>query len=261
MAGGSVLLLCAAIAWAGGDLWKDKPYQQWDEKDISKILGDSPWARIVHVEAPWRAHGAHPVAAAGAPASGGPAQPSGGMGKMGGSGGGYGTSGGSAPAAPQQQGGIDEGGAAPQAAYVIDWESSRTIREALARRAVLQGSIKEEQAEEILKQPVEEYQIFVYGPDMTPFLNAEEETLKSGAFLMTKKGKQKVAPDKIQILKTEDGKSVAKVMFLFPRKLPSGEEFITPSEKGAEFECKAGKTTLRSSFDFGKMADKQGLDL
>ena len=47
---------CMALAvavWASGDPWKDKPYQQWDAKDLQKIFQDSPWAHIVRVDAPW----------------------------------------------------------------------------------------------------------------------------------------------------------------------------------------------------------------
>src|SRR5579862_4582651 len=51
--------LLAAICWAGGDPWKDKPYAQWDDKDVQKVMSSSPWARIVPVTASW------------APASGG----------------------------------------------------------------------------------------------------------------------------------------------------------------------------------------------
>ena len=49
----SAIIILATLAFAGTDVWKAKPYQQWDQKDISKILGDSPWSKMVQVEAPW----------------------------------------------------------------------------------------------------------------------------------------------------------------------------------------------------------------
>ena len=49
----SAIIVLAALAFAGTEVWKAKPYQQWDQKDVSKILGDSPWSKIVQVEAPW----------------------------------------------------------------------------------------------------------------------------------------------------------------------------------------------------------------
>src|SRR2546426_2053975 len=51
----AVLLPAAAIA--ADDAWKSKPYQQWDTKDIQKVLTDSPWSRVVHMEAKWRGGG------------------------------------------------------------------------------------------------------------------------------------------------------------------------------------------------------------
>ena len=47
---------CIALAvavWASGDPWKDKPYQQWDSKDLQRIFQDSPWSHVVRVDAPW----------------------------------------------------------------------------------------------------------------------------------------------------------------------------------------------------------------
>lgn len=39
----STLTLCAA------DVWVAKPYTQWSDKDIRKIMTDSPWSRSVSV--------------------------------------------------------------------------------------------------------------------------------------------------------------------------------------------------------------------
>src|ERR1700723_384347 len=69
---GSIAVLLTAIVWAGDDPWKAQPYQQWDAKDVRKVLAPSPWARNAQVAAPWYGPGD-----AGDPASGGVAsQPS-----------------------------------------------------------------------------------------------------------------------------------------------------------------------------------------
>lgn len=52
----AVLLAClvlAVAAWAG-DPWKEKTYKEWNEKEVNRILSDSPWARVVTVPAFWR---------------------------------------------------------------------------------------------------------------------------------------------------------------------------------------------------------------
>ena len=47
-------LLLAALAWAGGDPWKSKPYQQWDANDMKKVFSDSPWSKVVQISATWK---------------------------------------------------------------------------------------------------------------------------------------------------------------------------------------------------------------
>src|SRR5271169_3374740 len=47
----------AAAVWASNDPWRDKPYQQWDSKDLQRIFQDSPWAHVVRVDAPWSSGG------------------------------------------------------------------------------------------------------------------------------------------------------------------------------------------------------------
>src|ERR1700690_3812653 len=85
---------CMALAvaiWASNDPWKDKPYQQWDAKDLQRIFQDSPWSHLVRVDAPWLGGGGGNDASNTPTSSGGVA--SGGHG-MGGGGGGYGGGGG-----------------------------------------------------------------------------------------------------------------------------------------------------------------------
>src|SRR5262245_60453128 len=33
-----------AVALSAAGVWEDKPFMQWSEKDVDKILTDSPWA-------------------------------------------------------------------------------------------------------------------------------------------------------------------------------------------------------------------------
>src|SRR5580698_9455464 len=48
-------LVASALAFAGNDPWTSKPYQQWDDKDIAKVLKISPWSHTEAVEMTWRA--------------------------------------------------------------------------------------------------------------------------------------------------------------------------------------------------------------
>src|SRR5258708_27300627 len=49
----SVMIAFAAAVWAGGEPWKGKPYQQWDDKDLQRIFTDSPWTRTTTITRTW----------------------------------------------------------------------------------------------------------------------------------------------------------------------------------------------------------------
>lgn len=239
-----VLGLGAAIAWAGGDPWKSKPYQQWDEKDVRKILSDSPWSKIVQVPAAWKTGG--DSAGVPDPATASASQehsPNGGiMGDRGG---------GAPPAAPQ----------VPQATFVVRWVSARTVREAILRSAVLSGRMKEEDAEKQASLAVEVYQVLIVGQDMKPFQGADEKSLIEKTYLLTKKTKQKVAAVGVEFQRGTDGKTVQAIAFAFPRKTAGGEATIASDEKSVEFYSSVAGANIRAGFDIPKMEDSQGRDL
>jgi hypothetical protein len=245
---------CMALAvavWASGDPWKDKPYQQWDAKDLQKIFQDSPWAHVVRVDAPWLGGGGNDNDASNTPVSSGGAAGHG----MGGSGGGGGGNSG---------GGGDYGGGAGggnQASFLVRWISSRTFRAAMIRDRVLRGQMTDADTQVELAKPVEGYEVVVTGPDMTPFQNMDDNALKASAGLTLKRSKTKLIPTTARIQKTQDGNKVAGVIFIFSAKSGNGEPAIPTEEKNAEFSCSAGKFTLKWSFDISKMSDTQGRDL
>jgi hypothetical protein len=247
---GCVALLLAAIVWAGGDPWKSKPYQQWDAKDVRKVLDASPWARSVQVEAPWL----NGDAAAGGTDSGSTAQP------------GPARSGQSPRTGPGGGGGAaDAASGGPQTAalamFLVRWSSSRTIREAVVRNLVIAGQMKDDAAAQELAKPVDTYEIVVAGPDMKPFQSVDEKILQNGAFLIDKKTKQKVAPSSVKIQNSEDGKKIQSVAFFFPRKSDSGISTVAADEKVVDFLCVVTNVKIEASFDTSRMMDSLGRDL
>lgn len=242
---GSFALLLAAMVWAGDDPWKAKPYQQWDAKDIRKVLDASPWARNVQVPAPWISAGdaldADGTRAASQPGPMRSAQ------------------------APQpggdRAGDLGSGAQTATVTFVVRWASSRTVREALVRSAILAGQIQEDAAAQQLAQPVETYEIVIAAPDMKPFQSVDEKILEHGTFLMDRKTKQKVVPTGVKILNSEDGKKVQSVAFFFPRKSDSGVATIGDDVKAVDFQCVVTNVKIEASFDASKMSDKLGRDL
>jgi hypothetical protein len=242
------VLVAGSIA-AANDPWKTKSYKDWTEKDVEKILTESPWVRTFSTTV-----NGVPTGREGA--IGGESAPN------------YGPSGssddsglnGGRPSAQNPPGAGDQPGAtAASPHFAVFWESSRTIREALARRQVLQGKMSEADAEKYLAQPQNDYQLVVQGDDMNVFQKYDERFAQENSILKLKKSKAKIAPTHVEFQKSESG-SLNAVVFSFPRKLSSGAPLILAGEKSIEFTCKLGGVLLDASFDPQKMADQTGPD-
>lgn len=264
------VVLLVSVAYAD-DVWKSKPYQQWELKDVQKILADSPWAHLVHVTASWRKPGDTTL----------PLEPGGTTPGNYGTQSGSGASGGGATSVPSS--GSMPGGPAsansgslaqnqailnsantPEATFAVRWFSAHAVRQALARAQVLGGAMTEADAAKALADEPTEVAITVVGQDMTPFLTVEEKDLAAKAFLQPKKqGKIPAAHVSIQRIpgrKPDDRTSIAAVVFYFAKKSASGDPILAPNEKSVEFLCEAGKATIKTSFDLSKMALSSGPD-
>lgn len=260
----ALIFAVAGLVYAANDVWKTKPYQQWDQNDLKEILTNSPWVKRTTVMASWGKGGA-------APADGGQypqgqqnqqnqqqtqtQQRPGSMGGGAGSGGGYG---GGNPATPEQNAPSMPQG--QEADFFVRWSSALTEREALARSAQLNGQYSEAQIQQYVNQTPSTYDVAVYGPDMTPFASETEETLKSEVYLEVKPSKEKVNPSAVKINKGNDGK-VQTVLFSFPKQGPNGQALISENDKQAHFDCKTKQMHLDTQFDLRKMVGKDGQEL
>jgi hypothetical protein len=150
---------------------------------------------------------------------------------------------------------------AAEASFAVRWISSRTIREAGYRSSVIEGRLKEDEAEKQLAQPVNDYEVYLGGPDMTPFQSLDEKALQGTATLAGKKTKQHITATKAQLVRSPDGKGVQGIIFSFPRQADNGEPSISPNEKAVEFTCAVAKVKLQTTFDLSKMEDAKGRDI
>ena len=160
---------------------------------------------------------------------------------------------------PQQQPSSLPGG--QDTSFLVRWSSAQTVREAVARQAVLNGRSSEAQMQQYVNQEPNAYQVLVYGPDMTPFANQTEDTLKSTAYLEVKPSKEKVAASGVQVLKRDDGKTVDGVLFSFPKQAANGQPLVGADDKQARFDCKLKDVHIDTQFDLRKMTGKNGRDL
>jgi len=248
-----VLLLAANLS--AGDPWKDKSYKQWDEKDVRKILLNSPWVKEVRVSAPWQGAGDRGIST--------PA-PSGGGGYGEGASGGMPVVGGRTG---EGRGEAEQAGS-PQAIFIVRWVSSRTVRQAMARGAVLRGT-PEAQAEQIVAREMPEYVVAVLGRDMTPFGKVDEKGLKEKSYVVVRRTKAKFAPSSVEVQRARlpSGQpqatgeaAILAVVFYFSRKTATGEPALAADEKSVEFVCEAGGAQIKTNFELQKMAGPQGPD-
>lgn len=245
--GGVAFLIIAALAWAGGDPWKSKPPSQWTDKDIADIFQNSPWARAnVTAQGAWRPDGMSQASG-----SGGVAGSKTDMSK------------GSAGSTPTEMGGSEkeDAAAAEAAAYSVYWWSSRTIRAAAMRRAVLKGAKTEDDVDKAVSETPDDYMILVQAPNMKLFQRRGEQGFEKAAWLQMKKSKEKLFPAKVDFLKGSDGNSVTGVIFHFPKKSANGEQTIAADEKEIDFYLLVGGSKILTAFDPRKMTDSKGVDL
>jgi hypothetical protein len=240
-----LVLLIAAALYAGGDPWKTKPYTQWDEKDVAEVLQSSPWVKV-DLSGPGALQTSSPIPDSGPAVGGGGGMPN--------------RPNPSTPNTPTQIGGSQGGplDSAP-ATYSVFWWSSRTIREAFARRAVLKGSMTQENADKIVASNPDSYQILVNTANMTSYEAGGEDAFKDAALIELKKEKKKISAASVAFQKAS-GKVVG-VIFSFPKKDANGEALIPPDEKQIEFSFRVSGGWLRTSFNLKQMTDMQGQDL
>jgi hypothetical protein len=152
------------------------------------------------------------------------------------------------------------GGGPLGGSYVIQWASSRTMREAIARNRELSG-ISPDDARKDLNTVPEGYVILLRGSNLGAFAHTSQDDLIQGSYLELKSSKVKITALKVIPQSGQEGGRPTVVIFQFPRKTPTGEPTIPADEKGVNFVTKIGKVELKVGFDISKMADKQGLDL
>ena len=248
MIGTAALLLGVAVL--ASDAWKDKPYQSWDQKDVQKIMSDSPWSQKIEMGEPAGGGGGNNGAFS---ATGNAAHTDQNISNATGM---NNRQGGNDPTGANQPG----GGGGGQQIYLARWLSSRTIREAIARGEELNGKTSDEAAKSLATTP-ETYQVLILGRNLGPFQAAGEDALKTSIYLETKKSHEKIMPSKVDLIKGADGQHLMGVIVEFAKKSASGEATLASDEKGADFVADAGNLKLKFHFDFTKMQDKQGTDL
>jgi len=229
------LLLGGTLLWAGDKPWKAKPYQQWTEKEIEAILTDSPWVRVTPIQRTWLPGPEKNIAPQGRSSGG--------------------TRGQTPPASPANTAPVGAGEDVQEVNVEVYWQSSRVMRAATARQAVLHG--EKVDVDKYASQPQDEYQIVVRMQDMTPFRQHDEKFFQGNAFLQTKKGKDKISPTHVVYERNSMG-LVQDAIFSFSKTTSSGAPTVSSEETEVQFSCKIADSTVRVGFRPRDMVDQSG---
>ncbi len=247
--GGTLLvLLGSSVVWAG-DPWKEKPYTEWTQEEIVKILLDSPWAKKLRTET-----GTTKAVSKSVNAGRMEKQPI------------YDDKG---RVVDYRPGVVDyRPGYRPQFEEItvqekvytevfIQWASSLTIRQVQVRQGLLRGTMTKEKVNQLLAVRPSQYVIVVqslYLPRMLARYENLFKRLSESAYLRLKRSKQNISPVRLEV----QGAPPTVLKFYFPRR-SEGKPVIGLDENEVEFRWilpKKGKTKavkIKTAFDLRKM--------
>lgn len=137
----AIAILTALVPLAAADFWEEKKFHEWSDKQVKRMLEDSPWARPVAVRAD-----------------------SGGMRGRGGRGGGVDMSDATQSSARQRGGGNAQPPEAPPAITVfIRWHTAQPIKQAVARMRFKDEAHTSAEAKKMLERQEDRYVVGVAG--------------------------------------------------------------------------------------------------
>jgi len=247
----TLFLVLGLGAWALGaaEFWEKKKFSEWTEKEVRKMLNDSPWARPVEIRVD---------AMGGARASGG-----GGRRRGGGGGGGFDASAGSMGGADEGMGGgMGRGGggmpmpeAVPTITVYVRWRTALPVKQALVRARFGDEAATSPDAAKFLSAQETHHIIEIAGVPM-PMLRIKPDQLKAGAQLRIKDKPPIQAVD----LKAGRDENRINLYLMFPRQ-QDGTPVIVLEDKEVEVLLKAGPLDIRRKFRLKDMIFEGKLEI
>ena len=236
------------------DPWKAKKFTEWTDKEVQKVLKDSPWARPVEV----RLEGGGGMMGGGGGGRGGrggrgggggsiPSAASGGPGGGGdeGMGGGGGRGG----------GGMGSSEAPPATTVIVRWHSALPIKQAVARARYGDEAAHSPEAAKTLQRKETHYIVGMIGlPPAAARMDPKK--MKSNALLKIK-DRPPVEAEAVQPARGERGLDL---YLFFPKTLP-GSQVIVLEDNEVEVELKLGSTNVRRKFKLKDMVFDDKLEI
>ena len=231
----ALLFLCALCMWAA-DFWTTKPFTEWNEKEVQKMISDSPWTARVSISS-----------GPGAPPSIGGGGGGGGRGGRGG-----GPQGDSTTADPGIGGGGGGdfgggGGGGGSISITLLWQTAMPVRQALAKRRYGAEVGTSPEAKASLDRVDQVYVLTLSGL-LGSMIGAAQGDKKAGLLdvtMLTVAGKPPLKPVDVQI---SGGRGAAAMFFLFPKTTT-----YTVEDKEMQFSTKFDKTAVKAKFKLKDM--------
>lgn len=201
------LLACAALAAA--DFWEEKEFTQWSDREVQKMLTDSPWAKRVNIVMGGLSEEANS--------------------RYTGDGVNFGGGG-------RRGGGGDAFAGIRRASVNVVWINALPVRQAMVRGLIGRDAPIPPEGQQFLTEEDPFYTVAVVGlPPVFQVLGQMVNEVLAETTLK-RRDKDPIAPIDIGLLRDED--QSIRVMFMFPRTDP-----ITLDEREVEFITKLGPDT------------------
>ncbi len=231
--------LCFLVVHAGEkDFWTTKPYAEWSEKEVGRLLKNSPWSRSITLD--FGMLGGEPRGSGGGARGGGAMPSGGGIEDIGGGGGGS-----------RGRRGTPDGSSGPGTLQVLVTWYSLPIRQAMARSLALRYTEPPREAlEKLLNYPEAPYfNILVIGGTGGARGDREEVTqkLRKETFL-EKKDKARIALADL-VLPSGPGQPL---VLLFPKEC-NGKPSLTLEDKEVTLHTVVGQRGIRARFRLADM--------
>ena len=208
---GAWLIVCAAPLAA--DFWDETDFTAWSDKEVEKMLTDSPWAKKVRIVIGSLNEGALPtLPPVSIPGCGG-----------------------------------EQFEAIQRVNVTVTWTSALPIKQALVRRAIGRDAQVPPDHQQLLSQDEPSYAVSVLGlPPPFAAFGSMLDALQAET-LLKRQDQQPIVPEKIQLFRDEKNQSI-RAVFLFPR-----SDAITVNHKDVEFITKFGDTDVKKKFKLEEM--------
>ena len=220
-------------ALAAADFWEDKDFTTWSQKEVEKMLSDSPWSRKVSLHIP-------EVSLAG--------RVGGLSGGLIGTGGGAGRAGGGGGAGGAGAGNLGGGGFLPpprRTQVPLRWVSALPVKQASVMERGEGATPPPTDPDQFLQQEERQYRLAVVGLARAFGSTLSDLQAVRGATLLKRKDRAPIAAVDVRLVYHGEWLSIE---FHFPK-----DESITLDEKEVEFVTVLGEAKLSKKFKLKDM--------